>query len=218
VPLRAPLFAVLSLISLHILTFFSHLYVNHAFQGAFVMIPLLPLSLSTQNYGSDALIFRPDRWLVNGSTTDGGSNGHSNGTATQCAKVASAAEDMESSDTASAGIDQATPGVVADHGGNQPTGATTTTTGVAVYPDPQSFSAGPRDCIGQALAKLELQVVVSTLVSRMSFTPGPRLEEELRCAAATGQPPITALHALAGVHVTLQPEDGEMLLRVLPRC
>ena len=175
-PLLAPLLAVLSLISLRILTLISHLYVNHAFQGAFVMIPLLALSLSTQNYGSDALIFRPDRWLVNGSTTDGGSN---------C---------------------------------NQPTNTTTNAAAAAVYPDPQSFSAGPRDCIGQALAKLELQVVVSTLVSRMSFTPGPRLEEELRCAAASGQPPITALHALAGVHVTLQPEDGEMLLRVLPRC
>lgn len=65
---------------------------------------------------------------------------------------------------------------------------------------------------------LELQVVVATLVSRFKFSPGPELAKELKLAAATGQTKVAAIHALAGVHVTLQPLSGVMELAVEPRA
>jgi hypothetical protein len=70
--------------------------------------------------------------------------------------------------------------------------------------------------IGQNLAKLELQVL-ATLLSRFRLSPGPELEQELQLAAATGQPVVNAVHALAGAFVTLQPLSGHMVLRLEPR-
>jgi hypothetical protein len=72
--------------------------------------------------------------------------------------------------------------------------------------------------IGQNLAKLELQVVLATLLSRFKFSPGPALQQELAVAAATGRVRVEALHALAGVHVTLQPNSGVLELAVEPRA
>lgn len=104
-----------------------------------------------------------------------------------------------------------------DIGSNTDDPSVTATTAPGQTPDPYTFMAGPRDCIGQALAKLELQVVLATMVSRFRVLPGPQLEQELQIAAKTGQPPLTAIHALAGAHLTLQPEDGTMKLRLEPR-
>lgn len=71
--------------------------------------------------------------------------------------------------------------------------------------------------IGQNLAKLELQVVLATLLSRFSFSPGHDLQRELDLAAATGQPPVAAVHALAGAFLTLQPLDGRLVLNICAR-
>jgi hypothetical protein len=71
--------------------------------------------------------------------------------------------------------------------------------------------------IGQNLAKLELQVVLATLLSRFRFSPGPELERELNVAAATGQPVVQAVHALAGDFITMQPLSGQMNLRLEAR-
>lgn len=81
-----------------------------------------------------------------------------------------------------------------------------------MQPDPLTFSTGVRDCLGQNLAKVELQVVLATLLSRFRFHPGPQLLREAELAAKTGQPPIAAVYALAEVHVTLQPAGGRMML------
>lgn len=51
-------------------------------------------------------------------------------------------------------------------------------------PEPLVFSAGPRDCIGQSLARMELQVVVASLVSRFEFKPGDRLGRAVEAAVA----------------------------------
>jgi hypothetical protein len=67
------------------------------------------------------------------------------------------------------------------------------------------------------IAKLELQVVLATLLSRFRFSPGPELEQELKLATATGQPVLSAVHALAGAFVTLQPLSGHMVLNLEPR-
>jgi hypothetical protein len=62
------------------------------------------------------------------------------------------------------------------------------------------------------------QVVTATIVSRFKLLPGDKLQHEMAVAAATGQPPIAALHALAAAHITLQPEDGHLMLKITPRC
>lgn len=72
--------------------------------------------------------------------------------------------------------------------------------------------------IGQNLAKLELQVVLATLLSHFHFKPGPDLLKELEVAAATGQPEVTAVHALAGDFITMQPLSGSMRLQISARA
>ena len=71
--------------------------------------------------------------------------------------------------------------------------------------------------IGQNLARLELQVVLATFLSRFKFSPGPELEQELKLAKALGQSPVSALHALAGAFITLQPMSGHMMLKISSR-
>lgn len=90
-------------------------------------------------------------------------------------------------------------------------------TAASAPPDPLTFLTGVRDCIGQNLAKTELAVVLATLLSRFAFSPGPELAEELQVAAATGQPVVNAVHALAGAFITLQPLSGHMYLRIAAR-
>ena len=41
--------------------------------------------------------------------------------------------------------------------------------GGGALPDPLSFSVGPRDCVGQNLARLELQVVVAAMVAGFNW-------------------------------------------------
>jgi pheromone shutdown protein TraB len=71
--------------------------------------------------------------------------------------------------------------------------------------------------LGQNLAKLELQVVLATLLSRFRFSPGPELQAAVEVAQHTGLSPIAAVYDCAEVHVTLQPAGGQMLLRVEQR-
>ena len=60
-------------------------------------------------------------------------------------------------------------------------------------------------------------MVLATLLSRFRFSPGPELEQELQLAAATGQPVVTAVHALAGDFLTMQPLSGGMQLKLSAR-
>jgi hypothetical protein len=83
---------------------------------------------------------------------------------------------------------------------------------------PTVFCCFPSHSIGQNLAKLELQVVLATWLSRFRFSPGPELERELQVAAATGQPVVAAVHALSGDFITLQPLSGNMDLRLEARA
>eukprot|EP00775_Hariotina_reticulata_P009274 gene9274-9439_t len=180
-------------------------------KGSLVMIPSLALSLSSRNYGPDTLCFRPDRWL---NTRDGS---HSSTDEALPPAPPGAAKPDGLAVTAG----EADTALPRDNSSNvsQAAGSINSSTNTSLLPpDPFTFMAGPRDCIGQSLAKLELQVVIATLLARFRLAPGDKLQHELQVAAATGQTPVAAIHALAAAYVTLQPADGQMLLKFHPRC
>eukprot|EP00879_Flechtneria_rotunda_P005512 GHRR01005805.1.p1 GENE.GHRR01005805.1~~GHRR01005805.1.p1 ORF type:complete len:446 (+),score=181.55 GHRR01005805.1:1961-3298(+) len=165
-------------------------------KGTFVMIPLLPLSLAHHNYGDTATQFLPERWLI--SSSSNGDDSSSNASQQQLQQSG-----FLSLQAGAGGEDDLSLASAPPAGNVQ-----------GSVPDPLSFLTGPRDCIGQSLAKLELQVVVTTLLARFRFYPGPKLEAELKVAAATGQPAVSAVHALSAARLTLQPADGQLLLRI----
>ncbi|KIY98165.1 cytochrome P450 [Monoraphidium neglectum] len=70
-----------------------------------------------------------------------------------------------------------------------------------------AFGIGPRDCIGRALAMLELQVVLATLVGCFAFALPPGVKGE----------GVAALEAMVCYHITLHPRDG-LKLCATPRA
>jgi hypothetical protein len=71
--------------------------------------------------------------------------------------------------------------------------------------DPWTFSIGPRDCAGQALARLELQVVIAAVVGNFRVALGP------------GVSGWEGLLSKRMFHTTLQVKDGLPLL-LTPRA
>ena len=113
---------------------------------------------------------------------------------------------------------------------SSPDDADDATAGGGGLPDPLSFSVGPRDCVGQTLARLELQVVVAAMVAGFNWSPGKVLEEGINkeemkqqegeeggAAGTSLSAAVKALYGTAQYHITLQPRHGEMLLRASPR-
>jgi cytochrome P450 len=109
-------------------------------QNTAVGVPWFAFGHSTATYGPDAEAFNPDRWLAcraskaaqptsnSSAGPDAGAGGRD--TADKGAAAAAAA---------AAAVPQAVPGSKLPN-------------------DPWTFSIGPRDCAGQALARMELQV------------------------------------------------------------
>jgi hypothetical protein len=116
-------------------------------------------------------------------------------------------------------------------------------TGEDQLPDPLSFSTGPRDCVGQALAKMELQVVVASLVAKFELKPGAALQRAVdqqlaavssskAAAGAAGgsgvqgggltieqeraAAAVRGIYDMAHYHITFQPKDG-LYLKATPR-
>jgi len=121
-----------------------------ASQGALVMIPSLALSLSSHNYGPDTLSFKPDRWISSNDTTS----------STEGA-LPPAAPAAKKPETQAATAGDADTAAHKDNDSSLSQGDVSSRSSSAVGalpPDPYTFMAGPRDCIGQSLAKLELQV------------------------------------------------------------
>jgi len=78
------------------------------------------------------------------------------------------------------------------------------------------FSLGPRDCIAQALARVELQAIVATFISRFEVQPAPELLVEAQQGgfwpAGPDPPSMTPLRQRAVYHINLTAKDGLPLL------
>jgi hypothetical protein len=165
------------------------------------MVTMGPLGSSIHNYGPTAGAFVPERWLTDAAASGAAASDDGLGRPLT-------PEDDGSASTAAGG----------GGGGDGP-------------PDPLTFSLGPRDCVGQTLARLELQVVVASLVARFNWTPGQRLQgyldKELQEQQAGGDgrelggvgssAAVKALYQTAQYHITLQPGQGELLLQASAR-
>lgn len=72
-------------------------------------------------------------------------------------------------------------------------------------PDSMAFMVGQRDCIGQTLARMELQVVLALLLGRFRFELGPEV------GGSEG------LQERMVYHITLQPDNG-LPMKAIPRA
>lgn len=77
----------------------------------------------------------------------------------------------------------------------------------------QPFSLGPRDCVGQALAKIELNSFLATIVGWFHIAPGKALAAAL---AAGGGDASAVLTGLGVFHTTLQAREP-LVLQLTPR-
>ncbi len=122
------------------------------------------MGLSEENFGPSARQFDPSRWLVRGED----SADHGTVRAEPTARVMDAAKANRAAPNGTA--NGAACNVVANGAAHdvadEPTGAAKAPPAAAM-----PFSWGPRDCIGQALARLELQVMLAVLVGRYRLAP-----------------------------------------------
>ncbi|WIA30909.1 hypothetical protein OEZ86_000961 [Tetradesmus obliquus] len=188
-------------------------------KGMHVIIPPYPIGVSIANYGPTAPRFIPERWLDTQQLEHLDALRESAGLLPRAAAAAAAVGFGHSSSSSGSSRKLAE----------------------------LAFSTGPRDCVGQSLAKLELQAMIATLAGHFALAPGKVLQERLagiataaaadeaagsaavdedadadgegESAGFVSQPnPADALKACIMYHVTLQPRGGNMVLRFTPRC
>ena len=198
------------------------------------MVPMGPLGTSIHNYGPTAATFDPERWLS-------GTPASAHEDWDDAPSPADSADEVTASASAAGGGGGGGGGAAAAAGGDVPAsaaaggaaaaaavaaaGGAAASGGGGGCPDPLSFSVGPRDCVGQTLARLELQVVVAAMVAGFNWSPGHTLEELIKRGENKRQDgeegassvAVKALYGTAQYHITLQPRNGEMLLRASHR-
>eukprot|EP00879_Flechtneria_rotunda_P019547 GHRR01020534.1.p1 GENE.GHRR01020534.1~~GHRR01020534.1.p1 ORF type:complete len:610 (+),score=222.87 GHRR01020534.1:694-2523(+) len=202
-------------------------------KGTCVIIPPYPIGASQHNYGPTANYFIPERWLepqqlqqvqrlkstamaagnaLTGSATHGDNNNGSS---------------SDSGSVKGNGLGQHDPVAVVQ------AGSTTAASALpgSKAPEGLAFLIGPRDCMGQTLARIELQALIATLVGHFKLEPSQKLAADLATAAAgadgtskanggdsskLGFNPVTVLKQSIMYHITLQPRD-DMKLKLTPR-
>jgi cytochrome P450 len=175
--------------------------------GTWLLVPGCALDRSIAVYGEDADDFRPDRWLSRSSDT-GGKDG---------AGIAWAGTGAYDGDDAGGDAAASVQGrlwaeagrrAMRKHAHAHAALCEPRTHAHACTPpcrhrvcagrlkEPIAFSMGPRDCVGQALARLDAQVFLAMLFSRfrVSLAPGMGSPEEIWSKTA--------------YHVTLTMPDG----------
>jgi hypothetical protein len=174
-----------------------------------VIIPPYPIGVSVANYGPTAACFIPERWLDPQQAQHLDALREAAGLTPRAAAAAAST----ALNTANGSSGSSVPGRKLAE---------------------LAFSSGPRDCVGQSLAKLELQAMLATLVGRFVLSPGSDLQKKLAAAApataAAGDEvdgdgelydvafnPAEVLKDCIMYHVTLQPKGG-MRLQFAPRC
>jgi hypothetical protein len=175
-------------------------------QGTHVIIPPYPIGVSVANFGPTAGRFIPERWL-----------------------------DQQHLDALRecAGLAPPAAAAAAAAAGDRYTSSSSSSSSVRL-PDNLTFSSGPRDCVGQSLAKLEMQAMLATLVGHFVLSPGQHLQKQLAAAAAGGAAirddggagvvgsqnlrfnPVAVLKELSVFFIMLQSKNG-MVLQFVPR-
>jgi cytochrome P450 len=123
----------------------------HLPQGWWVDVSILGLHTYEGNWGEDAMVFKPERFLQSGSVEDGDVD------------PLSAAESQASAGNATANAAVNPLASAAAFGGMG-----RTHNDIVFAP----FSYGMRNCVGMNLALLELRVTISMLLSKFSFDLG----------------------------------------------
>lgn len=146
-------------------------------QGTAVGVPLFAFGHDPSIYGADVEMFRPSRWLNSNSSSrkplsSSSSRNNSADDITRTSTVAEPAgtEATTSIDSFSDAVAAVDPSAAAAVRPSQPGSS-----GSSRLQDPWTFSIGPRDCAGQALARLELQVVIATIVGRFHIELSPEV-------------------------------------------
>jgi len=122
--------------------------------GVAVGVPLYALGRNKGEYGDDADDFKPERWL-NAQQMEVVKEREQHGGVAMAAPATSATGGVNGGGGSGSGDDEEVGGSVGSSGR---------------LLDPWTFSIGPRDCAGQALARMELQVVLAVLVGRLHVT------------------------------------------------
>jgi cytochrome P450 len=179
--------------------------------------PLFSLGRATRNYGQDVDEFKPERWISGGGDDGAAADGDK-----PKAELPDPLPFCELPALVAEGAVEDVLLRLAQHGclaGNVLVNTPTAVFARALnqfllLPRHCSFpllpsrlaAVGPRDCVGRALAMLELQAVLATLVGRFSFALPPGVEGE----------GVAVLEAMVCYHITLHARNGMPLL-VTPR-